>query len=54
MVKLENIKGRVKRILDTKKVRAINGRLTNKKFVELDMGHTLWVPAEWVDGVIEM
>ena len=53
-VKLEDIKGRIKRVLDTKKVRAINGRLTNKKFVELDMGHTLWVPAEWVDGVIEM
>ena len=44
-----DIEGKISRVLENKKVRGLNGRLSNKSFVELEGGHTLWVPSTWVD-----
>jgi hypothetical protein len=48
-VQKEDIVGRVKKVLDTRKVRGLNGRLTNKSFVQMEGGYTLWVPSAWVE-----
>ena len=48
-VQREDVAGKITRTLDTKKVRGLNGRLTNKSFVELEGGYTLWVPTDWVE-----
>ena len=48
-VQKEDVIGKINRVLDTKKVRGLNGRLVNKAFVELEGGHTMWVPMDWVN-----
>jgi hypothetical protein len=48
-VQKEDIVGRVEKLLDTRKVRGLNGRLTNKSFVQIKGGYTLWVPSAWVE-----
>ena len=48
-VQREDIKGRVEKVLSTRKVRGLNGRLTTKAFVRLESGYTMWVPSAWVE-----
>ena len=47
-VQKEDIEGRVEKVLSTRKVRGLNGRLTNKSFIRLNGGYTMWVPSTWV------
>ena len=48
-VQKADIEGRVKKILETRKVRGLNGRLFNKSFIQMEGGYTMWVPSTWVD-----
>ena len=48
-VQKEDVVGRVKKILETRRIRGLNGRLIKKSFVQMDEGYTLWVPSAWVE-----
>ena len=48
-VQREDIKGRVEKVLSTRKVRGLNGRLVTKAFIKLEGGYTMRVPSTWVE-----
>ena len=48
-IQREDIQGKVKKVLETRKVRGLKGRLVTKAFVQLEGGYTMWVPSAWVE-----